>query len=208
MKKFLGLIVLVGCMINGNAQNDPQAKKILDEVSGKVKTFKGITADFAYITKDRKNVKRNSVSGRISIKGQKYFIKQGGAEIYSDGSKTWNYNGDKEVTVADVDNDNRTLSPQRLLTDFYDKDFTYKLVGSSGNFYQIQMTPVDKRKNFKQVTVFVDKGKKIITKALVIDKSDNNVEFDLKNINTNVVLPDSRFAFDVKKHPGVEVIEQ
>jgi outer membrane lipoprotein-sorting protein len=70
------------------------------------------------------------------------------------------------------------------------------------------MTPVDKRKNFKEVTVFVDKTKKLITKAQVIDKGDNHVEFTLKNINTNAALPDSRFAFDTKKHPGVEVIEQ
>ncbi|MDB5232529.1 MAG: hypothetical protein JWN76_3334 [Chitinophagaceae bacterium] len=201
-------MVLLGLFLTGFAQNDPQAKKILDDVSSRVKGFKGITADFSYITKDRKNIKRNSVIGKISIKGQKYFIKQGSTEIYSDGNKSWNFNGDKEVTVSDIDNDSHTLSPQRLLTNFYDKDFTSKLVSSAGSTYQILMMPVDKRKNFKQVTVFVDKAKKLITKAQVIDKSDNKIEFDLRNVNTNAALPDSRFTFDTKKHPGVEVIEQ
>ncbi len=186
------------------------AKNVLDNVSAKLKTFKGITANFTYTTTDRKNIKRGSVNGLIIIKGQKYYVKQGTTEIYSDGSKTWNYSADsKEVTVADVDeDDSRTLTPQKLLSDFYDKDFTYTLVSATGNFYEIDMMPIDKRKNFKQVNVFVDKGKNLITKARVIDKSDNTIQFSLSNINTNVTLPDAKFVFDAAKHPGVEVISQ
>lgn len=191
-----------------NAQNDPNAKKILDGVSAKLKTYKGVTANFVYSTTDKKNIKRGSVAGTISIKGDQYYIKQGNTEIFCNGKQTWNFNGESEVSVAPVDNDAKTLSPQKLLSDFYDKDFTYKLISSAGQFHQIQLQPVDKRKNFKQVTVFIDKAKSMITKAQVIDKSDNTVEFKLSNVNTGAALPDSKFVFDAKKHPGVEVIEQ
>jgi outer membrane lipoprotein carrier protein len=190
-------------------QNDPNAKKILDAVSAKLKTLKGITANFYYTTKDRNNSLKGSVKGLISIKGEQYYLKQGGTEIFCNGSKVWNYNGEDEVTVADVENDDeKMLSPQKLLSNFYDKDFTYKLVSSAGNYHQIEMTPADPRKNFKKVTVYVDKTKDLILKAKVIDKSDNIIEFSLSNVNTNATLPDTRFAFDASKHPGVEVVTQ
>ncbi len=210
MKKIsLLLIMLIGITGLGKAQNDPNAKKILDGVSAKLKTLKGITANFYYTTKDRNNSLKGSVKGQISIKGQQYYLKQGSTEIFCNGSKVWNYNGEDEVTVADVDNDDeKMLSPQKLLSNFYDKDFTYKLVSSAGSYHQILMTPTDPRKNFKQVTVFVDKSKNLILKAKVIDKSDNIIEFSLSNVNTNASLPDSRFVFDASKHPGVEVVTQ
>ena len=70
------------------------------------------------------------------------------------------------------------------------------------------MIPTDKRKNFKQVTIFIDKSKSLISKADVVDKSDNTIGFTLSNINTNIALPDSKFSFDATKHPGIEVVEQ
>ena len=207
MKKMYFLLVLfTGFGLKINAQNDPAAKKILDGVSAKLKTFKGVTANFLYSTKDRKNVKKGSVNGQISIKGEQYYIKQGSTEIFCNGSKTWNYNGESEVTVSDVDNDSKTLTPQRLLSNFYDKDFIYKLVSTAGNYNEIQMLPTDTRKNFKEVNVFVDKTKNLITKAKVVDKSGNIIEFGLSNINTNATLADSKFVFNEKQHPNVEVI--
>ena len=202
------LAFLVGFTAIAARQSSGTAKNILDEVSAKLKTFKGVSANFSYTTKDKKNIKRGSVTGQISIKGQKYYIKQGTTEIFCDGSKIWNFNGDKEVTLADVDNDAKTLTPQKLLSDFYDKDFTYKLASSAGNYHEIEMVPIDKRKNFKQVNVFIDKSKNLITKARILDKNDNTIEFSLSSVNTKASLPDNRFVFDVKKYPGVEVINQ
>ncbi|MBG9374932.1 outer membrane lipoprotein carrier protein LolA [Panacibacter sp. DH6] len=210
MKKiYLLLLMFTGLSVLANAQNDPNAKKVLDEVSAKIKTFKGITANFSYTTKDRNKTVKGSAKGVINIKGQKYYLKQGSTEIFCDGSKVWNFNGEDEVTVADVDNeDTKMLTPQKLLSNFYDQDFTYKLVSSEGSSHQIVMYPTDKRKNFKQVTVYVDKTKKMILKATVVDKSDNIIEFSLTNVNTGAALPDSKFMFDSAKHPGVEVVNQ
>ncbi|MFN4006940.1 MAG: LolA family protein [Chitinophagaceae bacterium] len=210
MKQLAVLIALTASTIFGVAQagNDPNAKKILDAVSAKVKGFKGVTANFKYVTKNKEKVAKGSVTGQISIKGQKYYIKQGATEIFCDGAKVWNFNGSTEVTLSEVEADGKTLTPQKLLTNFYDKDFTYKLVSSNGAFHQIQMIPTDKRKNFKQVIIFVDKAKNLITKANVVDKSDNTIEFELSNLNTTANLPDTKFSFDVKKYPKVEVIEQ
>ncbi len=208
MKKIVLFFVFALGLITMSFAQATSAKVILEKVSEKLKANKGITANFSYTTKDRKNVVRGTKKGIVYIKGQKFYLKQGSTEIYSDGAKSWNYNGENEVTVTDVDDDSKAFTPQKFLSDFYDKDFSYNLVTSTGNYHQIVLTPVDKRKNFKQVTVFVDKTKDLVTKAQITDKADNITEFILSNININANIPDSKFTFDVKAHPGVEVINE
>lgn len=209
MKKVYYLLVaLTMISLSSTAQNDPKAKTVLDQVSAKLKTFKGITANFSYLSKSRAGKVNNNVNGKISIKGNKYYIKQGKTEIFSDGNKTWNYNGDNEVTVAAVENDGKAITPQKLLTNFYDKDFTYRLVSSAGASHEIEMTPTDRRKNFQKVNVFVDKAKMMVTKARILDKSSNTIEFNLSNINTNAAITDATFVFNKSKYKkNIEVIE-
>lgn len=207
MKKISFLLLSLVIVSTSTFAQDANAKKVLDGVSAKLKTFKGILADFMYSSKTRAGKTNSNVNGKISIKGNKYYIKQGPTEIFSNGSKTWNYNGNDEVTVSSAE-DNKTITPQKLLTNFYDKDFTYKLISSAGLYHEIEMLPVDKRKNFQKVNVFVDKAKSMITKAKILDKSSNVIEFTLKNINTSANINDKVFVFDKSKYKkNIEVIE-
>ena len=193
---------------SGQAQNNDAAKKILDAVTAKLKTYKGINAGFTLLSRSPSGKINNNVNGKISIKGTKYYIKEGSTEIFNDGNKIWNYNGNDEVTVSDADSDDQALTPQKLLTGFYNKDYTYKLISSAGNFNEIQLVPTDRRKNFQKINVFVDKSKMLITKAKVLDKGNNTITFNLKNINTSADIADNTFVFDQKKYnKNIEVIE-
>ena len=209
MNKIYVLLIAFALMAGAaKAQNDARAKKILDAVTAKVKAYKGVNAGFTLVSKSRTGKINNNVSGNISIKGNKYYIKEGSTEIFSDGNKTWNYNGDDEVTVTAANANDDMLSPQKLLTDFYDKDFSYKLVSSTGAYDEIQLVPTDKRKNFKQINVFVQKSKMMITRAKIVDKSSNTIDFNLKNINTNASIADETFVFNQQKYgKSIEVIE-
>lgn len=209
MYKFLlsFFIVLFSFSISFS-QKDPAAKKILDQTSAKLKSFKGITANFVYTSKSRAGKVNNNVSGQISIKGDKYYIKQGKTEIFCNGKKSWNYSGGNEVTVTSVDDSNSTLTPQNLLSNFYDKDFTYKLISSKGSYYEVEMYPTDRRKNFQKVNIFIDKSKNLITKAEVLDKSQNKILFNLNNIKTNMNISDTQFIFSSEKYKKqIEVVE-
>ncbi|MGF7233203.1 LolA family protein [Arachidicoccus sp.] len=206
MKKFFVTLLSFSFLaVSGFAQSN--AKEILNKVSNNLKGIKGATADFTYSTKDRNNHNLGTINGKIALKGNKYFIKQSDNEIYCNGQKVWNYNGSDEVTVSDVDNSTGTLSPQKLLAgNFVDKDFTSKMISSNGSFYVIELIPTDPRKNFKKVDLYVNKSKDFITKATVWEKAGNTVNFNMSNVNTHASLPDSKFVFDTKAHPGVDVI--
>jgi len=195
---FLTLVLFVNMTL---AQNDPNAKKVLDAVSAKVKSFKGVTANFTIKSVSSKGKDNGAKTGTIAIKGQKYQLKQGKNEIICDGVSVYNFDGSKTITKSLLEESNQTLSPQNLLSNFYDKDFNYKLVGTVGNLSEIELTPIDKRKSFQKVNIFIDKSKSMITKAKVLDKSNNTLEFVLTNLNTAANLPDANFQFVRSKYP-------
>jgi outer membrane lipoprotein-sorting protein len=195
---FLTLMLFINTVI---AQNDPKAKKVLDAVSAKVKSFKGVTANFSIKSVSSKGKDNGAKTGTISIKGQKYLLKQGKNEIICDGVNIYNFDGNKTITKSLLEESNQTLSPQNLLSNFYDKDFNYKLVSSTGNLNEIELTPIDKRKSFQKVNIFIDKSKNMITKAKVLDKSNNVLEFVLSKLNTSANLPDANFEFVRSKYP-------
>ena len=209
MKKTI-LFLLISLSANDLllAQNDPNAKKILDAVSTKVKSYKGITGAFTIKSITSKGKDNGTKQGNISIKGQKYILKQGKTEIICDAAKIYNFDGSKTVTITPVEESGQTLSPQNLLSNFYDKDFTYKLVSSKSTFHEVELVPNDKRKNFTKVNIFIDKVKNMITKAKILDKSNNTIEFTLNNINTNATLADDLFKFDKNHYPKfVEILD-
>ena len=92
------------------------------------------------------------------MKGSKYRISVSGQEIYSDGSNIWTYDKSaNEVQITKFDGSANTITPQKMFTNFYDKDFLYKLNGEyqtrKKDIQEIELTPVDKTKTFFKVLV-------------------------------------------------------
>jgi len=218
MKKFL----LVGTLLLGffslTAQNnslgnsDPEAKKILDGVSSKFKSYKGVQANFTLAVEDGKGKSQGTKKGVVYMKGSKYRVTITGQEIFCDGNNVWTYDKSaKEVTISKFDPSVNTITPQKLFTNFYDKDFLYKLNGekkvAGKSLVEIEMTPVDKTKNFHKVYVYVDKKAQTIYSTKVLDKSGNKYTYTVTSMKPNASISDAQFIFDKKKYPGVEEVD-
>jgi outer membrane lipoprotein-sorting protein len=209
MKKLFNLVILSTISFFGvHAQNNTNAQVILDDARAKVQSSKGINISFSLTQKDKQNRQLLSSKGTLLIKGPKYYLKQGSNEIFCNGEQVWNYDGQSEVIVTKADIGDDELSPQQIITGFNNKDFDIKLVSSSGANHLLQLTPVDKRKNFTRVVLTVNKSSSLITKAAITDKANTVTEISFDNISLNATAPDSRFIFDPSKHPGVEVVNQ
>lgn len=202
------VLVMVAMFLQVNAQNDPNAKKILDAVSNTVKGYKTISAGFSIKSVTSRGVNNGTKTGTIITKGQKYVLKEGKTEILCDGVKTYNYDGSKTITVSAVEESVQTLTPQKILSGAYDKDFTFRLVGTKGNMHEIELKPIDNRKNFSKVNIFVDKNKNMIVRAIILDKGNNTVQVSFTNIVPNKNLADNLFAFNAAKYPkDVEILD-
>jgi len=209
MQKFYIVSIFIFCsFLFTNAQNDPAAKKVIDAFGSKVKTSKGITASFSLKSFNSKGKANGTKALSLSMRGEKYLLKQGKTEIICDGKNVYNFDGAKTITKSAVEENSQTLSPQKLLAGSYDKDFSYKLTNSKGNFNEIEMVPLDKRKNFQKVTLFFNKKTSVLSKASILDKSNNITELGVSNINLNAKLADILFVFNRANYPkDVEILD-
>jgi outer membrane lipoprotein carrier protein len=199
--------------LNLFAQNDPNAKKILDLVSAKFKTFKTVQANFTLTVTNKAGKSAGSKAGVVYLKGNKYQIQDKGMQIFSDGKKVWKYTPeDKEVTISTVDPTGNSFTIAKLFSNFYDKDFTYKLNGNkklgTKTLTEIELTPTAKGKNFTKVLLYIDQKQQLIISTKVIETSGNTYTYGMSNLKTNTALSDNLFVFDKSKYPGVEEIEQ
>jgi len=209
---YLVLAFLISGFVVMGQKNDPAAKQVLDAVSAKFKTFSSVQAGFTYKVEDAKGKTMSTKSGTVWMKGNKYRVSFGGQEIFSDGFTVWNYDkSSNEVTINNVDASGTTLTPQKLFTNFYDKDFLYLLNGEkkvgAKTMQEIEMTPTDKSKPFHKVYLQVDKAAKTIYSTRVLENGGNRYTYTVANMKTNAALADNQFAFDKKKYPGVEEVD-
>ena len=196
----------------GMGKSDPEAKKVLDAVSTKFKTFKAIKASFALKIENAAGKPQGVKSGSVMMKGVKYRVSITGQEIFCDGTTVWTYDvAAKEVQVSAVDNSSGSITPQKLFTNFYDKDFLFVLapdVKKAGKTYKVvELTPIDKTKPFFKVVLEVDKASSVIMSTRVFEKSGNRYLYAINSINTTASIADDVFSFNPKKYPGVEVID-
>lgn len=217
--KQLALIIVALLTLNiGFAQNnslgksDPAAKSLLDAVSAKFKSFKAVQAIFSLKAEDAKGKVQGNKKGTVFMKGNKYRVTITGQEIFCDGKTIWTYDKSaNEVTVTVLDQTGGTITPQKLFTNFYDKDFLYKLNGEKKEgtrvLQEVELTPTDKTKNFHKVYLLIDKKTKTIYNTKILEKSGNVYNYTVNSLNGNAAVTDQTFVFDKSKYPGVEVID-
>lgn len=212
----LGFFILCGSSVfsqlNSLGKSEPAAKVILDNVSAKFKTYKTVTANFTLSITDAAGKIEGIKEGTVYMKGSKYRVNISGQEIYSDGDNIWTYDQSaNEVQVTKFDPTANTITPQKMFTNFYDKDFLYKLNGVTKKggkaIQEIELTPIDKSKTFFKVLVEIDKNSKNILSTKVFEKNGNRYIYTISNIKTNTNLSDSLFVFDIKNYPKVEVVD-
>jgi outer membrane lipoprotein carrier protein len=218
-KKSLSTLFLTFIMLNlfaqvpkGMGKSDPEAKKLLDAVSAKFKTFKSVKAGFTLKIENAAGKVQGTKTGTVMMKGVKYRVSITGQEIFCDGATIWTYDvAAKEVQVTTLDNSSGSITPQKLFTNFYDKDFLFVLgtdIKRDGKTFQVvELTPIDKTKPFFKVVLEIDKANKVLMATRVFEKNGTRYLYAINSMATAAVIADDSFAFTAKKYPGVEVID-
>src|SRR5688572_18304693 len=95
-------------------KSDPDAKKLLDAVSAKFKTFASPQASFIYKVENAQGKALSTKKGSVIMKGNKFRVSMDGMDIYSDGKTVWNYDKSaNEVTVNNINEGGSGMTPQR-----------------------------------------------------------------------------------------------
>jgi len=76
------VIATIGTSLFAQTSSDPDAKKILDAVSAKFKSFKAIQAGFTYKVENGDGKAISTKKGTVFMKGTKYRVSFVGQEIF------------------------------------------------------------------------------------------------------------------------------
>ena len=188
------------------SQNTEAAKKLLDEVSGKISSFKNIRFDFTYVLENRTENIRQETKGSVTLSKNLYRINFLGYEQLFDGKKTYTIvHENEEVTVSDPEDEpDFGINPSELLT-IYKKDYAYQwdikqnVMGTPVQF--VKLIPNEEKKELKYLLLGIDMRTKLIYRLIEIGRYDTRTTLTLKNIKTNINLRDDFFVFDKNKYP-------
>lgn len=194
--------------ISAIAQKDPAAKVVLDQIGAKVKGAKGIQVAIQLTSMNKAGKSMGVKQISLKMKGEKYVLKEGKMEILCDGLNIYNFDGSNSISKSSVGESDQTLSPQKLLSGNYDKEFNFKLLSQDAGKATIELSPIDKRKSFQKVTLVIDKLKSALSSALILDKSNNSTAVKVVSISYTAQLADNLFLFNKAKYPkNVEIFD-
>jgi len=205
--------VLMLATVRLTAQQDPEAKIILDRMAEEIKQYPSVQANFSLIVFDHKENKKNTTHGSILIKEDKYKVASGGTTVYFNGTTMWTHaEDDNEVTITEPDNkdDDFLSNPAKVFT-IYNRDFKYLYRGEttidSVLMHEIDLFPRNLDQPYSRIKVFIAKktGQLAIISAVGKDGVDYSVF--LNKMVTNKVFPDAVFTFDPSKYKKITVVD-
>jgi outer membrane lipoprotein carrier protein len=216
MKKILSLILITLLSLNSFAQDqDPKAKKILDDLSKVTKSYKTISSDYVFIITNKDKKQTEKQTGKVMIKGSKFKLEIPGNTIVCDGTTIWAHNKDaNEVSIKNFDSNNEDqLNPSKIFT-MYETGFKYKYekdekVGAAMcNVILLYPSVKPEKKKFHTVKLFVDKTKKQVSKLVMLMKDGTTQSYEIKSFKPNLEILDKAFVFDLKPFKADQITDE
>ena len=216
-KIILSFIVLVIISCKSFSQeilHDPEAKKVLEGFTSKIKKSYPVRADFTYTMKNLQTNDNFTDSGSIVIDNNKYKLNIMDSEIYSDGKTIWNYLPDaNEVNISEPDPyaEDAFLNNPAELFQVYNENFKYRYVGKKQidgkQIHEIDMFPYDLEKDFSRIKLMIEDKTLKLNGIQVFYKSGETYILNIKEFIPQFSAPSGFFVFKPENHPGVEVID-
>jgi outer membrane lipoprotein-sorting protein len=209
------LLITAVLLIAGFTQaQDAKAKKILDEVTEKTRTYTSVNADFIFSMENKEMEIDEKFEGSIQLKGQKYHLQmpKQGVEVFSDGTTLYNYMKEgNQVTISNIDDQSSGLMDPSAIFTIYEKGFKSEFVDEkkmgTKTVYHINLFPDTDEFDISKAEVYIDKASMMIQAANLYATDGNLYVIEVNKIETNQDFPDTNFVFNKANYTDVELID-
>jgi outer membrane lipoprotein-sorting protein len=211
MKTLLSVALCVFTLMTAIAQNDEQAKKLLDDVSNKMSSYNNVFIEFDYVLNNKSEDVQQKMSGDVLLQGEKYVVNLFGSKQIFDGSRTFTIipeNEEVNISNADIDGGN-TFTPSKFYS-FYKNGYTFKLgelkkiKGKQVQF--VKLIPIDTNSEITSIFVGIDTKYKHIFQIIENGKNGTDTVLTANNIKTDQTFEKDYFSFDEKKYTDLNYI--
>ncbi|PCJ25804.1 MAG: hypothetical protein COA97_06920 [Flavobacteriales bacterium] len=210
MKSFIIILLTISTCFSAIAQQDQKAKLILDKLSVKTKSYKTIKAEFKFAISNKAEGINESQTGKIQIKGEKYFLSISGQDVISNGKDVYTIIKDaEEVHINSIPDEDEEdfISPNTIFT-LYETGFKYKYVKEDKGMHIINLYPKDAEdKDFHRIALYINKAKNQISKVKIYGKDGAKTIYSITAFIANTTMPDSKFTFNKSKYPKYEIVD-
>ena len=191
-------------------QSSEEAKKLLDEVSTKMSSYKNMYIGFSQslinLEAGIKEGDEPPIRGEVNLAGEKYRLDYLGNQFIFDGKKLYVINNDEKeisVTDGDLDDEDGFIYPSKLLT-FYKQGYNFemgKLKAVKGRRLQfVTLYPIDSNSEIVKVELAIDAKTKHIVQLLQTGENGSKTTFTITNFKSNLNLSNDFFSFDKEKY--------
>ena len=205
-KAFFMFLSMAMLMSFGVQAQDKKAKKLLDEVTEKIKSYDNIVIDFKYsLNNSKENINQES-KGNVTMKGNMYVLNLMGVTKMFDGKKTYTINPeDEEVSISKLnEKEDNAITPSKMLT-FFNTGYKYNwdiLQNVKGRKIQyIKLTPNSLKDQRKEILLGIDIQTKNIYNLIEVGKNGTKTTLTVNSFKTNQPLSKNQFTFDASKYP-------
>lgn len=212
MKKTLTAICCLALSFSSFAQiKSGEVNSLLKKTSARYKSMKTIRAQFNIQFENLKDKTNDSQRAQLVVSGKKFKLELEGQKLYCDGSTLYTYSPEvNEVQIDQYKPEAGEINPANLFT-IYESGFTATAAGQASikkkNLTMVDLTPVDKKKNYFKIRLWIDPSTNLLQMGKVFQKSGNNIVYTINSISQTPPANDKEFVFDKKAHPGVEVVD-
>ncbi len=180
------------------AQN--KAQTYIDNMQKKFKSMGAFSANFSY-----SNDGGGTMTGSITVKGNKFRLKTSGQEIFNNGKEVATYIKEiNEVNISNFDPSEGDLSPAKIYS-FDKKAYKTTLVNEAGAVATIDLVPTAKNVQVQKITLKLDKASNEVKEWTILNKGGKKQNFKVTKLNAKITADDKTFNFDKKLFPGVEI---
>jgi len=208
MRSLLSIISL--CMVVlMNAQYDPTAKKHLDKLSMKLKSYDSFKSNFLYHL-DGPSDLDESYEGSIAVKGTKFHLKTNvGMEIICDGTNICNYNvDDEEVLLYEFDESEDGIMTPTKVAEMYKDGYRYQMSASDDpTTYLVELIPdVSAAERDRQAVIkiklYIKKSDGMLKKWHILERTGNKYTITIKDFSPNVAVASNEFMCSPSNFPA------
>ena len=199
MKRLLTVCMLALLPYCLSAQRDAKAAEVLDKVVENISETSGIRIDFG-----------GTENGFLLLKGEKFYLNNGGIQSWYDGQTQWSYVADtEEVNISHpTPEELQGINPYFILMR-YKTDFDYAYNGSQTRNgvkgHAIVLTPKHSD-NREVIRIFVSNISQPL--AMKIEQNGQTLsEVNATSYKINQKLEDSMFRFNKTLYPDAEIID-
>ncbi len=179
--------------------SDAQAIKVLNTVYRKYASYSSLMMDIDITIQDGDYSYKKT--GKAFVKGDKYRLETSDEDIVSDSKSLWVYlKGDKSLQITNASNENQNFfCYPALLLQKYQKYCAVEFISNKANNYVVQFTSYNDDCPYEKITVYISKSTYNIQKIEAKVSGDIGYTVNVKSIQKNLNINNSKFSFDEKK---------